>query len=137
MTHIEEFEQVIDPLTQCGAVKPVQAAEESEYFTWREAMIEAHISGEKSDLPANLLRLFVDVMTADVCSPSGGLQDRRDHAQGGRFPGPVRTEQTENFTIVRFEGDMVDGDDRPAFFVLINFGQIPDIDHFDSSPPGE
>src|SRR5215813_13619267 len=32
---------------------------------------------------------------------------------------------------------MVHGDDLPAFFVTINFGQIPDIDHPDSSPTGE
>jgi hypothetical protein len=32
---------------------------------------------------------------------------------------------------------MVHGDDLPAFFVLIKFGQIPDIDHLDSSTPGE
>ena len=103
MTHVEEFEQALDPLIQFGAVKPVQPAEEFEYFTWSEAMIEAHVSGEKSDLPANLLRFLVDVMTSDVCSPSGGLQDRREHAQGSRFPGPVRAEQTEDFAIVRFE----------------------------------
>jgi hypothetical protein len=30
MTHVEEFKQALDPLIQCGAVKPVQPAEESE-----------------------------------------------------------------------------------------------------------
>src|SRR5262245_6118980 len=101
--HIEEVKQALDPLIQSGAVKPVQPAEESEYLAWREAMIEPHISGEEPDLPANLLRLFVDVISSDVCRPFGGLQDRREHAQSGRFPGPVRTEQSEDGAIVCFE----------------------------------
>jgi hypothetical protein len=133
--HTEEIEEVIDALLQSATIKPTEAAEESEHFTWCEAMIEAHITGKKTDFPANLLCFFVDVKAADIRCSRAWLQDRRDHSQGCRFPGSIRAEQAEDFTVIGGKRDMVDGDDPSTFFILIDFGQVPDFDHLYVSPP--
>src|SRR5262245_235974 len=92
-------------------------------------MIEAHISGEKTYFPANLLRIFFDIMAADIRCSVGRLQDSRDQSEGCRFPGSVWAEQPEDFAVMRSKRDMVDSHDLSSFFVVINFGQTADFDH--------
>src|SRR5262245_49114887 len=99
--HIEELEEVIDAVLQSAAIESIEAAEESEQFTWCEAVIEAHVTEEETDFLANLLRLLDDVVPADSRCSRGRLQDCRDHAQGRRFPGSVRAEQSEDFAVLR------------------------------------
>ena len=71
--------------------------------------VERRLLQGDADLPPHLRRLLDDVVARDACGPAGRPQERRQHPDGGRLPGPVRAEEGVDLALRDLEVDPLDG----------------------------
>jgi hypothetical protein len=103
---------------------PRSLAGEAKVRDDQHVVVERWVLGEVADALADLGRLLEHVESRDAHRALGGRQEAGDDAHGGRLPGAVRAEETEDLPGHRRERHVLNGREVP-----VALRQVRDFDH--------
>src|SRR6266550_1832167 len=123
LRHLEFLNLLLDTRFEFRPGKAIEPAKVTEHLARREALIELRVAGKKTDAPAGLQGLRVQIRAVDQDPARGGREDAGEHAQRGRFAGTVRAEQADHFARADAEAYPGHGDDAVKVFYQVLGGQ--------------
>ena len=98
-----DLQHIIDPLFELLAAQAVQAAEEIQVGAGAEGGVERQVLRHQPDQVFDLDGIFADIDAADARRARRWFQDPGQHRDGGGLPGPVRSQQTKDFSCFNAE----------------------------------
>src|SRR5579884_55609 len=127
--HIQPVKNFIHALLQRGLIEAIQSAEIFDHFLRGQSRIERRRRGQEPDPRPYLLRFFHDVVPANHGCAVARLQNRRQHAQRGRFARAVRAQQPVDLARSADETHPVHRQDLSPLLVLERFAQLARFNH--------
>src|SRR5450631_2357546 len=109
---------------QLPAPHAVQRSEIIDVFARGQIVVETRRMRQNTQMRARSRRLPSDIESINAGGSAGGPQYAVQHAQAGRFAGPVGSQQSGDFAVARNERDLADGIDGTE-----SFGQRSGFDH--------
>ena len=95
--------EVLRPVVLAALADVIERAEQLEMFAAGEKPVDRPLLRHVPDQPAHGIGIAHDVAPENGRGPGRGGEQRDQRAQRGALPGPVRTEQAEDFTLVDLE----------------------------------
>src|SRR5581483_1749859 len=86
-----------------------QVGIEADVLIHGQILVESEALGHVTEVMLGALRVANHVAARDGGLARIGRHYAGQHAQGGGFPGPVRSNQSENFSGVDIEGEVING----------------------------
>jgi hypothetical protein len=103
----DEPEELGDPRTKGRAAHAVDPALQEEVLASRGLPVDAGVLGDVADRLADALRMGHDVLACDEGSPGIRTGQGREHANGCRLAGAVRSQEAEDLAFSDRERDAV------------------------------
>src|SRR5262249_55908778 len=117
-------DRTVDRGCHVTARKTVNLGGKAQVGHYRHVGVEWRGLGQVPDPAANLGRLLEDVEATHANGAGGGGEKAGDHSQRGGLAGAVRSEESEDLSRGRREGDVLDRRE-----VAVPFAQVRDFDH--------
>ena len=114
------------PLAASFRRDAVDAAVEVDVLLDGEVLVEREPLAHVADVGLDQLGLRADVEAGHGAPAAAGGENAAEHADGGRFAGPVGSQETEDFALGHLEADVIDGHEtaEPLFQVFGHHGEI-------------
>ena len=122
--HIDEFEFFLTDFAAGRAVDAVRRGKKLEIFDDLHVVVDAEGVGHVADQAADVLRMRVNRIAADIGLAIIGVEEGGKHAHGGGLARAVRANEPEHVALVEFQVDVIDGDQ-----VAVPFGEFAGFDH--------
>jgi len=104
----DELEQLVHPLLQLGAAHAVDASLQHQVLAAGRLAVDPRLLRYIAECAPGPVRVPDHVLSGDRGAARVGFRQRREDADGGRLPRPVRAEEREDFALAHGEGDSVE-----------------------------
>ena len=121
---IDELQQFVDPRVRFRPGEMVESPQQFEVFATGEKPVDGAFLRHVTDQAPDGIRLPDDVVAQHRRRAGGWGQHGDQHPQGRTFPGAVGAQESEDFTGVHRERQVLDGRYRTE-----GFPQTCDVDH--------
>src|SRR5690606_11483728 len=101
---------------QQPALQPIQPAKEGHVLGSSEVFVNSQVLRDYADIPADILPVAVDLFPEDGDFAAAHLGQADKHVDGGGLAGAVGAQESEYFSLVIHEIDIVDCQGIPVAF---------------------
>ena len=111
MADAQLLEQFLQPLLALDAVQVVSSLENGQHVVFdRELAEDRRFLRQIADaaLRAQIHRQLGDVVAAERNVAAVGTNEADDHVEGGGLPRPIRTQQSDDLSLLQSKGHVVD-----------------------------
>ena len=106
---IDQFELFVADLPSLGSADAICGSEEFEVLDHLHIVVHAEEIGHVADQPANLFRIVIDRVAADVGLAERGMQQRGEDFHRRRFARTIGADEAEQIPRLQIQVDILDG----------------------------
>ena len=122
----DELEDLVDARAELGPREAVHLAPEQQVLASAHVRVKRDVLRDDADGLLDGLRVGDHGVTVHERVAAAGVQQAREHGDGGALAGPVRAEEAEDLALGDVEAHAVDG--QHALGRIVPFAQVLDID---------